>query len=151
MVNNQRGGIVSFVVVGVVLAGLLAGALYLSKQQGREARTDTPAPQIAERNTDTQKAPAEKPAEKKENPQTNNETSNGGQSNGSSNDRSTSQTGDQTPGSTDRVANTGPSSDIPSTGPVETVATVIALTGMTFALYRHGSSRRDLRHSALRK
>lgn len=65
MNNKQTGGIVSFVVVGVVLAGLLAGALYLSKQQGREARTDTPAPQIAERNTDTQKAPAEKTSREK--------------------------------------------------------------------------------------
>ena len=148
MVNNQRGGIVSFVVVGVVLAGLLAGALYLSKQQGREARNDTPAPQIAEQNTDKQKAPTEKSDVKSTDQQTSNTTDNS--SNSSSTGNRTSDES-QAPRSTDRVANTGPSENIPSTGPVETVATVTALAGLTFALYRHAASRRGVRFSSLRK
>ena len=55
MKNKQAGGIVSFIIVTVALAGLLAGGLYLSKQQGRTARdNDTSTPQVATNNGNEQ-------------------------------------------------------------------------------------------------
>jgi hypothetical protein len=154
MVNKQRGGIVSFVVVGVVLAGLLAGGLYLSKQQGREARTDVPAPQVAERDTDREE-PASPTVRDETRPA---ETSEGAQNSGRDTAPATSQpsgtgttrTDQRTDQRTDHVANTGPS-DIPATGPAETMVTVIALVGLTFAAHRHFGSRRSRRAAALRQ
>lgn len=149
MHNNQRGGIVSFVVVGVVLAGLLVGGLYLSKQQGREARTDVPAPQVAERGTDREE-PASPTVRDETRPAESNE---GAGSSGRDTAPATNQpsgTGTaRTDQRTDRVANTGPS-DIPATGPAETMVTVIALIGLTFAAHRHFGSRRSRRAAALR-
>ena len=59
MRNKQAGGIVSFIIVAVALAGLLAGGLYLSKQQGRAAReNDTSTPQVS--TTDTREKTDEK-------------------------------------------------------------------------------------------
>lgn len=148
MHNAQRGGIISFVVVAVVLAGLLAGGIYFSKQQGREARNNTPAPQIAERDEEVAEERADEPATQPEggttreaSPQTPAPTAPQQSRSGTT----------ESPGSTtDRVATTGPS-DIPSTGPAGTVAATVALAGLTFGLYRHASSRRSLRDAALRK
>lgn len=153
MVNQERGGIVSFVVVGVVLAGLLAGALYFSKQQGREARNNSPVAEVAERNPEPEAAPEEAPAAESRNEQTEQAGSNGqntAQNPAPTNNRQAGGGTVQTPDTTDRVATTGPS-DIPSTGPAETAVVVAGLAGLTFAASRHFLARRHLRQSALRK
>lgn len=157
MKSKQAGGIVSFIIVAVALAGLLAGGLYLSKQQGRTARdNDTSAPKVAtsedkQQATDekdseapkegsAQQAPQAKPGTAQNQPQAaqNNAGSRGAVTPNSSSTR------------TDRVANTGPSS-VPSTGPTETAAVGLALGALVFTGYRFAQSRRSLRDSALRQ
>lgn len=150
MYSNQRGGVVSFIIVAVALAGLLGGALYFSKQQGREARDATPAPQITEREDVPANTKDEQPAENT--PQ--NGTAQTPNTPGAQNQQPQSQTtpSTRTPAAgADRVAGTGPSQQLPSTGPAETTAVVVALSALTFAGYMLVSSRRGLRHSALRK
>ena len=157
MKNKQAGGIVSFIIVTVALAGLLAGGLYLSKQQGRTARdNDTSTPQVATNNgnepnnatnqqgkgdsdaKEEQDKPADTPAPA---PQQNT------QGTGNQNQPAPSTS---TPGS-DRVANTGPSEQLPSTGPGETAAVSLALGSLVFTGYMALQSRRTVRRSALRQ
>lgn len=154
MHSNQRGGIVSFIIIAVALAGLLGGALYFSKQQGREARDATPAPQIGQRDESKDDAAKdEQPTEgapqsgTAENDQAPNRTETGNQQ-----PQSPAAPSTRTPSAgADRVANTGPSQELPATGPAETTAVVLGLGTLTFAGYMLLSSRRGLRHSALRK
>lgn len=144
MHSNQRGGIVSFIIVAVALAGLLGGALYFSKQQGREARDTTPTPQISQRDESKEETT------KDEQPAGGIPQNNQAQGTGSAQTPTTPST--RTPATgTDRVATTGPSQDLPATGPAETTAVVAGLSALTFAGYMLVSSRRGLRHSALRK
>ena len=150
MHSNQRGGIVSFIIVAVALAGLLGGALYFSKQQGREARDATPAPQISEREDTPANTDDDQPAANA--PQSG--TTQTPNTSGTQNQQPQSQTSPSTrtpAAGADRVANTGPSQELPSTGPAETAAVVVGLSALTFAGYMLVSSRRGLRHSALRK
>lgn len=150
MHSNQRGGIVSFIIVAVALAGLLGGALYFSKQQGREARDATPAPQISEREDAPTTTKDDKPAENTQDSGTTQAPNTSGTQNQSPQSQTTPSTRTPAAGA-DRVANTGPSQDLPSTGPAETTAVVAGLSALTFAGYMLISSRRGLRHSALRK
>lgn len=157
MRNKQAGGIVSFIIVAVALAGLLAGGLYLSKQQGRAAReNDTSTPQVS--TTDTKEKTDEKKNESgaerdeaQQAPQGNSETRQE-QSRPATND--TPSGGATTPNNgntrTDRVATTGPST-VPSTGPTETAIVSLALGVIVFTAYRFVQSRRTLRASALRQ
>lgn len=158
MKSKQAGGIVSFIIVAVALAGLLAGGLYLSKQQGRTARdNDTTTPQVTttegseqsneEKGTEnTEEGAAEQPA------QTNTGTA---QNQPQATPNTSAGRGSATPSNgsarTDRVATTGPSESIPSTGPTETVAVTLGLAALVFTGYRFAQSRRALRASALRQ
>lgn len=154
MYNNQRGGIVSFIIVAVALAGLLGGALYFSKQQGREARDATPAPQISQRDESKEETTKdEQPAEnapQSGTPQNNQAPTQPAAQNQQSQGATSPSTRTPSAGA-DRVANTGPSQDLPATGPAETTAVVLGLAALTFAGYMLLSSRRGLRRSALRK
>lgn len=146
MKDNQAGGIVSFVVVGLVLVGLLAGGLYYSKYQGRQARNnETSTPQVTTTTSD------KKDEAKPENMagQTPQPTSPSG-----SNQTAPKATPQPTPAPaqpTDRVATTGPSEDIPSTGPRETSAVVLVVSLLTFAATAFVHSRRQLRTTSLRR
>lgn len=150
MHSNQRGGIVSFIVVGVVLVGLLAGGLYVSKHQARVARdTDTSGPQIATKDTTGNKkadpkvgtvVPGSADTKQGSVPQTTAPT----QVQGSKPQTPT------TP-STEHVANTGPSEPLPSTGPGETGLVTVVLSILAFTGYRFVQTRRDMRRAALRR
>lgn len=157
MQSKQAGGIVSFIIVAVALAGLLAGGLYLSKQQGRTARdNDTSAPEVSV--TETKEEPAEEGASdaageatQQQAPQANQEaTQNSSQpTQNTPSNRGDSAAGAAT-GRTDRVATTGPST-VPSTGPTETAVVSVGLAALVFTGYRFALSRRALRASALRQ
>jgi hypothetical protein len=155
MQNNQRGGIASFIIVAIVLAGLFAGALYMSKQQGRQARDDTPAPQIAKTDDTTQDKTKEESTDTSG--QTDAPKENGTVGTGENQQAGQTERSDvpnpttNTASGTDRVASTGPSENLPATGPTETAATIAVVGILTFATYLAMSSRRALRSSALHK
>ncbi len=154
MNNKQAGGIVSFIIVAVALAGLLAGGLYLSKQQGRTARdTDTSTPQVS--TTETKEKSSDEKSTKNESSQQHTEskpeaTRDPSQTTPSSSSSSSSSTPSSSSTRTDRVATTGPSA-VPSTGPTETVAVSLALGALVFTGYRFLQSRHAFRSSALRQ
>lgn len=154
MQNKQAGGIVSFIIVLVALAGLLASGLYLSKQQGRTARdNDTSTPQVATPDTNEEEAGRPEDEGTGANEGTPQQNPQGTAENRQEQPQSTP--GATSPGTTaprtDRVANTGPSAEIPSTGPTETVIVTLALGTLVFTSYRLVDSRRSLRRSALRR
>ncbi len=148
MKNNQAGGIVTFVLIGLALAVLLGGGLYASKQMGRANRTnDSSKPQVVQNNDNTQSEDEETAARREEDevaPATTTPKT-----------ETKPQPKPTTPpvatAPTDRVANTGPSEALPATGPAETGAAVFVLSGLTFAVYRFAQSRRELRRNALRR
>lgn len=146
MKSNQAGGIVSFVIVAVALAGLLGGGLYLSKQMGREARTnDTSGPNIAEVKEEAKEAASSSDEDKK------------GAETTKPTVTETKKPEPVTPAAPtptqprDRVATTGPSDELPATGAGETAAVILALSVVSFAGYYWHRSRRDMLRTALRR
>lgn len=156
MQSNQRGGIVSFIIVAVALAGLLGGGLYLSKQQARQARDEpgTNVPQVTteQKQTETGTPEAGKPdnesgtAEEQQSP-----TPAPSPSPNPTEQPSSPQPQPQSQPQTDRVATTGPSESLPATGPADTAVYMLALAVLAFAGYRHLQSRRLVRQAALRQ
>lgn len=151
MKNKQAGGIVSFIIVALVLAGLLAGGLYLSKYQGRVTReNDTRTPQVTTQNEDENKQ--ENPGASGSN---NEETGTASPSTPPANQPAPQQPAPRQPAPStpqpqrDRVANTGPSDTLPATGPGETAAVTLAVSVLAFTGYKLFQSRRSLRRSAL--
>lgn len=145
--SRQSGSIASFIVIGLVLAGLLVAGLYFSKERGRVAVNggDESSQQTEETKPDDNKEEA--------NPETDG-------SNGTTNpqtDESTppAATGqpdsdDQTPtGQTPSTAPaTGPS-EIASTGPEDTLAAqLIAILAVSLAIGSYTVSRRTYVRSA---
>ena len=175
MSNKQSGGVVSFIIVAIALAGLLASGLYYSKHQARIAReNDTSQPQVqAPAETpvkNEQTKPEEKKDENKDKPvataptqQQNNQTQPKAQNStpsdttkpkpetkpgsGSSRQEAPKTTPTTGPSS---LANTGPS-ELPETGPADALASILALAGLTFVGYRLSQSHRNLRRSALKQ
>lgn len=141
MKSNQRGGIVSFVAVSLALVGLLAGGLYLSKTQARDVRGSAAAPQTVSQKpqdeTKTENKPKEDGAAESTKPK---EQPAGG--------TSTPENPATLPGN--RVANTGPTGEIPATGPADTALYALGFGSLTFTGYHLVRSRRSLRHSALK-
>ena len=154
MKSKQAGGIVSFIIVAVALAGLLAGGLYLSKQQGRTARdNDTSTPQVTttegnERSNEEKGTDTTEEGAADQSPQSNTGTTQDQPQTVPAGRGSAAPKGNSR---TDRVASTGPSETLPSTGPAETTAVSLALAGLVFTGYRFVQSRRALRASALRQ
>jgi len=146
--DNQRGGIVVFAVVGVLLVGLLAGALYLGKHQADIAKENTPAPvaidtekeatEAGKGATDTKKDQAEnKPAPSPAKPSAPSQAP------------ATSSTQTSTP-SPATVPNSGPS-QVASTGPVDTLLSVGVVTAVSFVGLAFVQSNARLRRSALNR
>jgi hypothetical protein len=146
MINKQAGGIVSFVIVGVMLAGLLGAGLYFGKNMGREARNA--AENTAQVAGGAKEAVEEKVTEEKNEEKA--EVKKEAAGTPAPQTQGTSSTRTNTPSAnTGAVASTGPSDSVPATGPAETFATVAALSGLTFAGYMYSSARRGVRSSAL--
>jgi hypothetical protein len=146
--DNQRGGIVLFAVIGVLLASLLAGALYFGKQQSEVAKNNTPTP-IA---IDT-----EKEATESANGATNASKPEAAENKPATPAKPSPST--QTPASpatpkpaAPRVAtvpNSGPSEPLPSTGPAETALGILIVMAISFIVLAFIQSSRRLRRSAL--
>lgn len=150
MQSNQRGGIASFIVVTLVLVGLLAGGLYLSKTQARQARdTAGSSGQVAE---EAPKKSAETPADDTSGEQ-------GTTTEESTPSASKPEQGSETPAakpapaapSTNRVANTGPSESIPATGSGDVFAYLVGLVALVYTSYQLVQSRRLVRENALKR
>lgn len=150
--DNQRGGIVVFAVVGVLLVGLLAGVLYVSKQRSEVAKQNAPKPiaidtekEATTTNKDKQQSET-KPSQSQQNtPATPPQSSSG-------NTSSTSTTRANTPNSTAapaNVAQSGPSAMVPATGPSDVAIPAIVTSVVTFVAVVFYRSSLQLRRSAL--
>ena len=144
--RDERGGIVSFVVVGVLLAGLLVGGIYLVKRQGEAAQADSAAQETAQIKENAENAAKE--AENTAKSETDEDTT--------ANSGSTAATGQPKGGDgnttgtgSSRVATTGPS-DVPSTGPEDTLAIVVVMAAGVAGFWYYTESRRTLVRSALK-
>jgi flagellum-specific peptidoglycan hydrolase FlgJ len=151
--NNERGGIVVFAVVGVLLVGFLAGALYLGKQGGETAKQNKPAPiaidtekeatKDAESSTRTPKEEAESkpatpaPAPEKPEPQ---------QQTPAPATPSTS----TAPSRVATVPNSGPS-QVAATGPSDSLLSAAVVVAVSFVSLVFIQSTTRLRRSALNR
>jgi len=124
--DSQRGGILAFLLVGVLLTVLLAGGIYASKNQGRNAATqpvstntqpDTSKKDAGTTTKDQSKTPAEDMAKKPDQATPKPATPT---TPAPSTPKPT--TSPQPSG----IANTGPS-EIASTGPTDTLLSIVAL------------------------
>lgn len=149
--DNQRGGIVVFAVVGVLLVGLLAGALYVSKQQAETAKDGASAP-IA---IDTEKEATEsgkgtegtpKGAEQ-DKPASTPGTTQQPRSSAPTTPGSSAQTGPRV----SSVATSGPSEPLPSTGPADTFLGIGVVMAISFVGLAFIQSNSRLRRSALNR
>ena len=141
--RRQAGGIIVFLLIGLVLAALLGGGIYFSKQQGRVAsRTDTVA-------TDTTLDAAESGTNKESNADTPSQSS-----------PNTSQPETSTPAPTapaptsatgsQAVPSTGPS-DIAATGPSDVIVPMLALSLLAGGLISYYRSAIAVRTQALKR
>jgi len=146
--DNQRGGIVVFAVVGVLLAGLLVGALYLGKHQADIAKENAPAPVAIDTEKEATKA-GKGTADTKKNQAENKPAASPAKPSSPSQTPATSSTQTSTP-STAAVANTGPS-NVASTGPEDTFLGIVVVTAMSFAGLAFIQSNTRLRRSALNR
>ena len=149
MKNKQSGGVVSFVVIAAVLAGLLAGGLYFSKHQARVAREgDRTTPTVV---TDTKEG---KQDGKKPDVATRNDVPAGAgtsdEAKKGETDASTTQRGEAKPPVSPRVAVTGPSEQIPETGAADAFAGLAAVVSLVFAGGAALQARRRVARTALR-
>lgn len=134
--TSESGGVVSFVLFGLLLMGLLAGGLYLIF--GRSAQIAQQPPQIVQQDESQegdQPAQAEpdaedQPASPQDQPAT--ETPRPAQPPASASDRPA-----QTPPATQ------PGTPIAETGPTETFATMLALGTITGSAVMYAQSRRS--------
>lgn len=148
--DNQRGGIVVFAVVGVLLAGLLAGALYVGRQQSEVAKAPTPIAIDTEKEaTETGKGVESAPkGEEQDKPaSTPGTTQQPRPSAPATTPGSSAQTGPRV----SSVATTGPSEPLPSTGPADTLLGMGVIMAVSFVGLAFVQSNHRLRRSALNR
>ena len=152
-VNGQSGGILVFVLVGMVLTALLAGGIYASKNQGRAAVVNQPTAVTTEPKAPNTTKPDASPAPttpKKDAP-----TQTTPQPAAPSNPTPTPKptpapsTTAPAPSQPSGIANTGPSS-IASTGPEDVLFTVVALSVIAATASAYRLSVQRMRLAALK-
>ena len=152
--QRQSGGIVVFIVVGLVLASLLGGAIYLSKQQGRVAsRSDT----VATNDQKTDDASTETPQNDTSKDDDKNESASGSGNSSPApaptpapapSQPTTPVTGGN--GSSSTMPTTGPS-HIATTGPEDAIIPGIALALLAAGLISYRRSLVAVRAQALKQ
>lgn len=145
--GNERGGVVSFVIVGLLLAGLLLGGLYLSKHQARVAynggnSSSTTTTQDKTKNSGTDKNIT--PATKDEAPAKDTHASGDTKTTPSTNANNETHAS----GTSTNVAQTGPSS-VAATGPTETFMTLAVLAVLAYTVTRFVQTKRHFVNSSL--
>lgn len=135
--QKEQGGVLSFIIIGLVLTVLLVGGVLLAKQQARLARSDTGTSTTQDLSNDTS-APAD------ETPQSDNPAT-GGTSSGDSSDSTGL-------GDNNSLPTSGPSGvdTIPSAGPANIMAGAVGLGAATAGVYMYVQSSRRVRSSALK-
>lgn len=146
-VDRQQGGIISFVIIGVVLLGLIASGLYFSKQRA-DIASETSGPEVTDvedAENDSTTPPNEDDATEDDQPPVGGDgddtVTDNGQTNGDSepvipgDDADGSGSGPTAPedGSTDEIA---------EAGPADTLVHTFALAGLTYATVAAVRSRR---------
>ena len=146
------GSIVSFIVVGVVLAAVLAGGIYFLTQRSEQARRDTAIAQVEENQEDEnangevtmpggssedegEEEPSPYPASDKGEATTDDEAATTEAESGEATTES-DETAENTESDDSGVAATTSGDDdttLPETGPGETVATMVVVMAVTFA------------------
>lgn len=146
--DRQFGGVIVFIIVGLVLAGLLGGAIYASKQQGRIAsQTGTVATndqKTGDASTDT---PQNDTANNTTNEDKSSSTSTDAPSPQSTPDSQTTTTPGR--GAGEPVPATGPT-HIASTGPEDVIAPGLGLTMLAAGFVSYRRSQATLRTAALK-
>lgn len=148
--TNQGGSVLGFVIVGVVLAAMVVGGVYLMRQRGEQARsgqpvvgqTDTNKPQnqpadkpTEDKKPETNKTPSQtKPEEKPSSQNTPQAQSQGSGSQIPATGQSTPPAAEQQSGTRPNVATGAPvdhSGTLPQTGPFDTVLQLFAIGILT--------------------
>ena len=169
--NKQRyeqGGVVTFLVVALVLAGLLVGGVMLVKKQSSQSQSNTNAPAEqtitvdgeASEGAATAESGSEEPSSGDGQTAGDEQASDGEGAATSENSGSSAGIGGAGPSeamteSSPNVAtlpNSGPSDiqEIPSTGPTENIVSVIVLALLSGGVYMFVRSARQLRANALK-
>lgn len=177
--NKQRyeqGGVVTFLVVALVLAGLLVGGMMLVKKQSSQSRSNTNAPteqtvtvdgEASEGAATTESGgagasngPAAGGAQASDSESAATSGNSGGNSESTSGSGSSAGIGGAGPSETTAegspsvatLPNSGPSDiqEIPSTGPTENIVAVIVLALLSGGVYMYVRSTRQLRANALK-
>lgn len=123
--TDQGGSVLGFVVIGIVMAALLVGGIFVMQRQNTPR--PTPTPQQPTQQPEEQK-PVEKPSEQKEKP--------------APAPQPAPQQDQQTPAQL--PSNNVTSHEMPQTGPVETLASAIAVLFVSGAVISYVRSRRSL-------
>lgn len=146
--DRQFGGVIVFIIVGLVLAGLLGGAIYASKQQGRIAsQTGTVATNDQKTGNTSTEAPQNDTANN-----TTNEDKGSSTTTDSPSSQSTSGSQTTTPGggAGEPVPATGPT-HIASTGPEDAIVPGLGLAMLAAGFVSYHRSHRAIRTRALRQ
>lgn len=114
--TNQGGSVVAFVIIGVVLASVVGGGVYLVNQRNKQ--TTTQQPSTSQPSTDNQ----ESSTGSTQNQPSSQAQNNPGSTSGAQNPPTTGVT--QTP-------QTATTSQLPATGPADTLVSLIAITSLT--------------------
>lgn len=156
--SSERGNILPYVIIGIVLLGLLAGSLYLARYQARQARdNDTTTPVTLNPTTsedgsrdksDSQPQPAtdessDRSANQEDRVPADPEPTRDSSSDSTATDTSTDSAA-RTGEDDDRVPSTGPD-NIAATGPAETMAAVVGVGVVAGASVMYLRSARHVR------
>ena len=132
--RNQGGSLVSYAVVGVILAVLLIGGLYFVQRYNDTVQKSNEVAKETEKNDDKKASDSSADSSNTESSDTANQ----------SNSATTNDTDDEdtTFTETDETAESEASSSLPATGPESTVSQLLGLSALTFAGVAYVRSRR---------
>ncbi len=147
--NTERGGIVVFAVVGILLVGLLAGGLYLGKRDARMARDTTPIVAIDTEKQATEKELAVKKQEEKKDTAAPTVTATPRTTPTAKPTTPTPSSSTPAPATPVTPAPASRATTLPSAGPSDTMFGIVMAVSLTFAGLAFVQSASRLRRSAL--